>query len=145
MNKKFLSIVAASLCIFSIIGCGSKKDNKKETKSKSKVTTSTVKDDVKIDYYWTGTYKLKDGTGDLKVNKTDSKNMKFSISGKNNKNQEIVGVNNGTADLEEDFASYKYEDGSTISFCFVNGTGIDVKVYDKDSNEIFAGTYEQVQ
>lgn len=143
MNKKSLSIIAASLCIFSIIGCGSKKTDKKDKKNNTKVTTSTVSDDDKIDYYWTGTYKLQDGSGDLKINKTDDKNMTFSISGKNSNNQEIAQTD-GTASLNEDFATYKSDDGAIISFCFVNGTGIDVRTYDKDGNETFAGTYAQV-
>lgn len=142
MNKKSLSIIAATLCIFSIIGCGSKKTDKKDKKANSKVTTSTVAKDDEIDYYWTGSYKLQDGSGDLKINKTDDENMTFSISGKNNNNQEIAQID-GTATLAEDFATYKGDDGVIISFCFVNGTGIDVRVYDKDSNETFVGTYAQ--
>lgn len=157
MGKSVKRIVALILtvCLFSFVGCGKDKDKSKDKKNKTEVTESDNgdfdfdKDIIEADpneepevinYEWTGEYSLENGTGSLKINKVDEKNVSFSIDGKTNEGKELKTIE-GNATISEDIGTYQGEDGTIISFIFVQGDSVEVRVYDIDKNEVFAGDY----
>lgn len=158
-NIKKLITIALCLCVFSFVGCG--KDKSKDTtddKNNTEVTDNSQnegdfdfeKDIIEEDpneepeivqYEWSGEYYLKNGTGTLKINKVDEKNINFSIEGKTDGDGKELQLIEGNAAVSEDIGTYQGEDGTIISFIFVQSDSVEIRVYDVDKNEIFTGVY----
>lgn len=167
MNKKIKASVLLTLSMLMLCGCSDIRDEAKKAKSNKTEVSDSKKSEVKeegnnettdtessntestsiiseeegaLKYNWNGNYVLKNGTGNLTITQKDDKSFDFKISGKNDEDDKKIDEISGTASIDEDFATYKYEDGRIMSFYIIAKSSIEVSVYNGE-NEEFIGAY----
>ena len=160
MRKRLNALIMLVLASTMLIGCGSSSNDKKESKENGKEVTENQNTNEtsegeetegsessseeesageKLKYDWNGEFNLSEGTGSLKITQKDENTFDFEITGE--KGDKKIDETKGSASIDEDFASYKYEDGKTMSFFIVAGSSVEVSVFTAEGEEVFSGSY----
>ena len=158
MRKRLNALIMLVLASTMLIGCGSSSNDNSESKgndtevTENQSTNETSEEETensesaseeetgeKLKYDWNGEFNLSEGTGSLKITQKDENTFDFEITGE--KGDKKIDETKGSASIDEDFASYKYEDGKTMSFFIVARSSVEVAVFSSDGEEVFSGSY----
>lgn len=121
----------------------SQDNTEKQDNAKKQDNTKDESQNSSQSYTWKGDFSLKNGEGKLNLSQEDSTSFKFTISGKNSGDYNVLNETTGIAKINDNtISSYTDTDGSIINFQNNDGSFLVTK-YDNKNKITFEGVYLQ--